>query len=110
MNLVSELSAWETELANLRAEVKILRDAKVLTDFELDQLRRRNALLEEKCEYHMTRHVRLKTQLDRTGADLVQAIQAINDDDARIGVHQDTLAPAIQHTQPQTQPLDVTNS
>jgi hypothetical protein len=63
--------------------VKVLREAKVLTDFELDQLRRRNALLEEKVEYHLTRHIRLKTQLDRTGADLVQAIHAYADDDKR---------------------------
>jgi len=83
MNLVSELSAWETELANLRSEVKVLREAKVLSDFELDQLRRRNVMLEEKVEYHLTRHVRLKTQLDRTGADLVQAIHAYADDDTR---------------------------
>ncbi len=92
MNLVSELSAWETELANLRTEVKILREAKVLTDFELDQLRRRNAILEEKVEYHLTRHVRLKTQLDRTGADLVQAIQAYTQDDERDSVTHDTVA------------------
>jgi len=92
MNLVSELSAWETELANLRTEVKILREAKVLTDFELDQLRRRNAVLEEKVEYHLTRHVRLKTQLDRTGADLVQAIQAYTQDDERDSVTHDTVA------------------
>jgi predicted nucleic acid-binding Zn-ribbon protein len=83
MNLVSELSAWETELANLRSEVKILREAKITTDFELDQLRRRNAMLEEKVEYHLTRHIRLKTQLDRTGADLVQAIHAFAADDTR---------------------------
>jgi MoxR-like ATPase len=92
MNLVSELSAWETELANLRTEVKILREAKVLTDFELDQLRRRNAILEEKVEYHLTRHVRLKTQLDRTGADLVQAIQAYTQDDERDNITHDTVA------------------
>src|SRR6187402_1950342 len=83
MNLINELSSWESELESLRSEVKILREAKIVSDFEIDQLRRRNVALEEKVEFHLTRHVRLKTQLDRTGADLVQAISSINSDDAR---------------------------
>ena len=83
MNLINELSSWESELESLRSEVKILRESKIVSDFEIDQLRRRNALLEEKVEFHLTRHVRLKTQLDRTGADLVQAITAINGEDMR---------------------------
>jgi predicted nucleic acid-binding Zn-ribbon protein len=80
VNLINELSSWESELQSLRSEVKILRESKIVSDFEIDQLRRRNAQLEEKVEYHLTRHVRLKTQLDRTGADLVAAISSFNDD------------------------------
>ena len=99
MNLLNELSSWETELSNLRAEVKILREAKLVADFEIDQLRRRNAHLEEKVEYHLSRHVRLKTQLDRTGADLVQAIQAFAEDDdrARSMVYDQQPLPLEQH-------------
>ena len=96
MNLVNELASWESELESLRSEVKILREAKIVSDFENDQLRRRNQHLEEKVEYHMTRHVRLKTQLDRTGADLVQAIQSFADDDMRNGVVHD-MPPQIEN-------------
>ena len=83
MNLINELSSWESELESLRSEVKILRESKIISDFEIDQLRRRNTALEEKVEFHLTRHVRLKTQLDRTGADLVQAISSFSNDDMR---------------------------
>ena len=80
MNLINEIASWESELESLRSEVKILRESKIVSDFEIDQLRRRNVQLEERVEYHLTRHVRLKTQLDRTGSDLVAAIQSFNDE------------------------------
>jgi len=80
MNLINEIASWESELESLRSEVKILRESKIVSDFEIDQLRRRNVQLEERVEYHLTRHVKLKTQLERTGADLVQSLAGIADE------------------------------
>ena len=80
MNLINEIASWESELESLRAEVKILRESKIVSDFENDQLRRRNSMLEEKVEYHLTRHVKLKTQLERTGADLVASLSGFADE------------------------------
>ena len=78
MNLINELSSLESELESLRSECKISRESKIISDFENDQLRRRNVLLEEKCERLIVSNSRLKTLLDRTGADLVAAIQRYN--------------------------------
>jgi len=80
MNLINEIASWESELESLRSEVKILRESKIVSDFEIDQLRRRNVQLEERVEYHLTRHVKLKTQLERTGADLVASLSGFADD------------------------------
>ena len=86
MNLINEIASWESELESLRSEVKILRESKIVSDFEIDQLRRRNVQLEERVEYHLTRHVKLKTQLERTGADLVASLSGFADDP--VGVEQ----------------------
>ena len=102
MNLVNEISAWETELANLRAEVKLLRDSNMLLASENALYKNRCDMLDAKCEYHMTRHIKLKTLLDRTGADLVQAVQALNDEP-----RQQIKADAMQEIQ---QLADNTNS
>jgi len=80
MNLINELSSMESELESLRSECRILREGKIVADFEIDQLRRRNTQLEERADYHMAGKVRLKTVLDRTGADLVAAIQQYTDE------------------------------
>ena len=78
MNIVNEMSSVLTEVESLRAEVKILREAKILSDFENDQLRRRNALLQEQCNSHMSGKVRLKTILDQAGQSLVNGINQFN--------------------------------
>ena len=89
MNLINEISSWESELESLRSEVKILRESKILLDFEIDQLRRRNTRLEERLEHHITRHVQLKTQLERTCADLVKGMQKVNDENREIDIAAD---------------------
>ena len=80
MNLINELSSLESELESLRSENRILRESKMISDFENDQLKRRVAQLEEKCDRHMTGKVRLKTLLDETGASLVSGIQRYNEE------------------------------
>jgi len=80
MNLVNEISTLQTELESLRAENKILRDNKIVLDFEIDQLKRRLAKTEEQKEMHLAGKVRLKTLLDQTGASLVSGINQFNAD------------------------------
>ena len=75
MNLSAELSSIETELESLRTEVKILREAKIVADFELDQLRRRDEHLTEKCDFLIASNAELKTIVDQAGANLVSSIQ-----------------------------------
>ena len=41
MNVANEVSTILTEVESLRSEVRILRENKIVTDFEMDQLRRR---------------------------------------------------------------------
>ena len=85
MNIVNEISTIQSELESLRAENKILREAKVLADFEISQLgreiallRERNALLQSRCDTHLSGKVRLKTILDQAGQSLVNGINAYN--------------------------------
>ena len=47
MNLINELSSMESELESLRSECRILREGKIVADFEIDQLRRRNLNVQE---------------------------------------------------------------
>jgi len=81
MNIVNEMSSVLTEVESLRAENKILREAKIVADFENDQLRRRNALLQEQCNSHMSGKVRLKTILDQAGQSLVNGINQFNSEE-----------------------------
>lgn len=78
MNIVNEISSVLTEVESLRAEVKILREAKIVADFEIDQLRRRNATLQERYDIRISRETRLKTILDQAGQSLVNGINQYN--------------------------------
>ena len=78
MNIVNEMSSVLTEVESLRSEVKVLREAKIVADFELDQLRRRNAQLLERIEIRVGREMRLKTILDQAGQSLVSGINQYN--------------------------------
>jgi hypothetical protein len=80
MNLVNELSSMETELESLRSEVKILREAKLVSDFEIGQLKLRLVHAEEARDGHLAGKVRLKTLLDQAGQHLVMGIQRYNDE------------------------------
>jgi hypothetical protein len=80
MNLVNEVSNLETELESLRAENKILREAKLIAEFENDQLKRRLAVVEEQRDGHLAGKVRLKTILDQAGQHLVAGIQRFNEE------------------------------
>jgi regulator of replication initiation timing len=83
MNLASEVSSLQSELESLRSENKILRESKLIADFELDQLRRRLSQVEAQRDVHLSSKVRLKTLLDQAGQQLVSGIQRYNDE-ARI--------------------------
>ena len=78
MNIVNEMSTILTEAESLRAEVKILRENKIVADFELDQLRRALALEKERNARLMSGKVRLKTILDQAGQSLVSGINQYN--------------------------------
>ena len=80
MNLINELSSMESELESLRAECKILRESKIILDFENDQLRRRLLAVEEQRDGHLAGKVRLKTILDQAGQHLVAGIQRYNEE------------------------------
>jgi len=80
MNLVNEISTLQTELESLRAENKILREAKIIADFELDQLKRRLSLVEAQRDSHLSGKVRLKTLLDQAGQQLVSGINQYNNE------------------------------
>ena len=80
MNLVNEISSIETELESLRAEAKILRESKIILDFENDQLKRRLAVAESQRDSHLAGKVRLKTILDQAGQHLVAGIQRYNEE------------------------------
>jgi regulator of replication initiation timing len=90
MNLINELSSMESELESLRSENKILREAKIVLDFENDQLKRRLSTVEEQRDGHLAGKVRLKTILDQAGQHLVSGIQRYNEEMREaIGVVQD---------------------
>jgi hypothetical protein len=78
MNLVNEISSLQTELESLRAENKILREAKIISDFESDQLRRGLAVERERNARLLSGKVRLKTILDQAGQSLVNGISQYN--------------------------------
>ena len=80
MNLVNEISTLQTELESLRAENKILRENKIIADFELDQLRRRLAQVEAQRDAHLSGKTRLKTILDQAGQQLVSGINQFNNE------------------------------
>jgi regulator of replication initiation timing len=80
MNLINELSSMESELESLRAEAKILREAKLILEFENDQLKRRLSAVEEQRDGHLAGKVRLKTLLDQAGQHLVSGINRFNDE------------------------------
>jgi len=80
MNLTSEVSSILTELESLRSENKILRENKILLDFENDQLKRRLAQVEAQRDSHMSGKVRLKTLLDQAGQSLVAGINKYNEE------------------------------
>ena len=90
MNLINELSSMESELESLRSENKILRETKIILDFENDQLKRRLATVEEQRDGHLAGKVRLKTILDQAGQHLVAGIQRYNEEMREaIGVNDD---------------------
>ena len=90
MNLINELSSMESELESLRSENKILREAKIVLDFENDQLKRRLSTVEEQRDGHLAGKVRLKTILDQAGQHLVSGIQRYNEEMREaIGVNDD---------------------
>jgi regulator of replication initiation timing len=78
MNLANELAALQSELESLRSENKILRENKIVLDFEIDQLKRRLSHAEQSRDAHLAGKVRLKTLLDETGASLVAGINRYN--------------------------------
>jgi hypothetical protein len=80
VNLVNEISTLQTELESLRAENKILRETKIITDFELDQLKRRITMVEAQRDAHLSGKTRLKTILDQAGQQLVSGINRYNDE------------------------------
>jgi regulator of replication initiation timing len=80
MNLINELSTLESELESLRSENKILRENKILLDFENDQLKRRLSNVEEQRDKNLAGKVRLKTILDQAGQHLVSGIQRYNEE------------------------------
>ena len=80
MNLVNEISSLETEAESLRAECKVLRENKLVLEFENHQLKRRIAHVEEQRDVNLAGKVRLKTLLDRAGSDLVAAIHNYNEE------------------------------
>jgi len=80
MNLVNEISSIESELESLRAECKVLRESKIILEFENDQLKRRLAAVEEQRDGHLAGKVRLKTLLDQAGQHLVSGINRYNDE------------------------------
>ena len=80
MNLMNELSSLESEVESLRIETKILRESKLILEFENDQLKRRLAIVEEQRDGHLAGKVRLKTLLDQAGQHLVTGIQRYNDE------------------------------
>jgi regulator of replication initiation timing len=79
-NVMNEISSMESELESLRAENKILRESRLILDFENEQLKRRLAQCEEMCNTHLAGKVRLKTILDQAGQHLVQGIQRYNEE------------------------------
>jgi hypothetical protein len=80
MNLANELASLESELESLRAENKILRDARITMEVENEQLKLQLKRSENARDAHMQGKVRLKTLLDQTGASLVAAIQRYNEE------------------------------
>jgi chromosome condensin MukBEF ATPase and DNA-binding subunit MukB len=70
----------ESELESLRAENKILRESKIILDFENDQLKRRINQVEEQRDVNLAGKVRLKTILDQAGQHLVAGIQRYNEE------------------------------
>ena len=78
VNIVSELSTVMTELESLRAENKILRESKIISDFENDQIRRAYALEREKNARLLSGNSRLKTILDQAGQGLVNGVNQYN--------------------------------
>lgn len=78
MNVANEVSTILTEVESLRSEVRILRENKIVTDFEMDQLRRRCTISDGKTERLIASNASLKTLLDRVGADLVAGLQRHN--------------------------------
>lgn len=80
MNVMNEISTMQSRLESLEAENKILRESKMITDFEIDQLKRRLAQTEEQRDSHLAGKVRLKTILDQAGQHLVQGITRYNEE------------------------------
>ena len=85
MNIVNEMSSVLTEVESLRAEVKILREGKILGDFEIDQLRRqlvlereRNVALQDKADHRLRRETTLRTMLNEVGRSIVAQVNAFN--------------------------------
>jgi hypothetical protein len=99
MNLANELASFESELESLRSENRILREAKIVSDFELDQLRRRLSISEAKAEHHLAGKVRLKTLLDQAGQHLVAGIQRYNAETKEALGQDATDIPLIETTQ-----------
>jgi hypothetical protein len=74
MSLSSDLASLENEIESLRAEVKILREARAVTDFENADLKHRLAKAEARNSVLLMRETTLKTIVRQTGAGLVDSI------------------------------------
>lgn len=98
MNLANEISTFQSELESLRAEALALRNAKIVADFELDQLRRKVRQLEEERDRQRDKHSAIKTLLDSTGAAIVQGINKIHADERDREIAYDEARP-LQITQ-----------
>ena len=79
MNIVNEISSVLSEVESLRSEVKILREAKILSDFETDQLRRHNTRLQERVDWMIADCAEMKSIVDQTGAALVSFMNKFNE-------------------------------
>src|SRR3954468_23533796 len=78
--VTNEISSIESERESLRAECKVLRESKIILEFENDQPKKRLGQVEEQRDGHLAGKVRLKTLLDQAGQHLVSGINRYNDE------------------------------
>lgn len=96
MNLASEVSAMETELDTLRAELQVLRGREIAQNTEIGQLQQTVSRLQAERDTLMRRGEALKSILDQTGSGLVNAMRTYHAAEREVqqqalGVGQDDL-------------------